>query len=496
MPLQPFFQLSKSSFIRGLQCEKSLYLHTHHKELRNPDDPNKQRIFARGTEVGELARELFPGGMNAAYGKDFSVSANLKRTKELLEADVPIIYEAAFVFNGVLAIADIAVRKGKKWSVYEVKSSSEVKDVHVNDAAIQYYVLNGAGFSIRDVSIVTLSKAYIRHGELEIQKLFHIQSVLKEVKNLQRPIPETVERFKKVLAAKSMPPIDIGIHCSQPYDCDFSNFCWKHIPDDSVFDIAGIRKTKAFDLYMRGIVKINDIPEKEKFSESQIIQINCAKKNIAVIETSVIQQFLRSLHYPLYFMDFESFMPAVPMYDNSRPYQQIVFQYSLHCQGKPNGKLLHCEFLADAKNDPREEFIKHLLNDTKKEGDILVYNNSFEGPRLKELARDFPQYKKELEERISRIKDLMVPFRQKALYHPQLKGSYSIKNVLPVLAPEFSYDHLPINHGGPAMSAYEQLLQETDMKKVLELRNDLLAYCKMDTLAMVKVVEGLKIIIK
>jgi hypothetical protein len=191
-------------------------------------------------------------------------------------------------------------------------------------------------------------------------------------------------------------------------------------------------------------------------------------------------------------MDFETFQPAVPMFDNSKPYQQIPFQYSLHYKKNKKSKIDHFEFLADAENDPRIKFIENLLRDTKTDGDILTYNKSFETLRLKEIAEAFPKYKKDIEERISRIKDLMLPFQKKYYYTGEMQGSYSIKYVLPALVPELSYENLEINEGGLASIAFESLYYETDLMRIAEIRQNLLEYCKLDTFAMVKLLEKLE----
>ncbi len=201
------------------------------------------------------------------------------------------------------------------------------------------------------------------------------------------------------------------------------------------------------------------------------------------------------INYPLYFMDFETFMPAVPLYDNSRPYQQIPFQYALFYKKDKNSEAQFYEFLGNPSEDARISFINSLLKNTKKKGDIIVYNKSFETTRLKEIARDFPEYADEIEDRISRIKDLMIPFQKKYYYKPEMKGSYSIKYVLPALVPELTYEGMPVADGGMAMIAYESLLHESDPQKIEAIRNNLLSYCKLDTYGMVKIWEELEKII-
>jgi len=210
-----------------------------------------------------------------------------------------------------------------------------------------------------------------------------------------------------------------------------------------------------------------------------------------VINKEAIANFLSDLNYPLFFMDFETFQPAIPLFDNSKPYQQIPFQYSIHIKEKNDGELKHFEFLAEPGEDTRVKFIEGLLKDIERKGDVIVYNKAFEITRLKEIARDFPEYSEEIEKLILRIKDLMIPFQRKYYYAPEMKGSYSIKAVLPSLVPELSYDELKIKEGGLASITFESLQTETDMIIIVETSEQLLEYCKMDTLAMVKILEKL-----
>ena len=193
-------------------------------------------------------------------------------------------------------------------------------------------------------------------------------------------------------------------------------------------------------------------------------------------------------------MDFETFQPAVPLFDNSKPYQQIPFQYSIHFKESKKSQLKHFEFLAEQGADPRKKFIEGLLRDTKNPGDIIVYNKTFEITRLKEIARDFPEYADEIEKRINRVKDLMIPFQKKYYYAPEMQGSYSIKYVLPALVPELSYDKLEINEGGLASIAYESLQMESDLMRIADIKQQLLEYCKLDTLAMVNILVKLELI--
>lgn len=487
-----FHNLSKSSFLKGMQCEKQLYLFIHHYDWQDPISEAQQAILDRGKNVGILARDLFPGGIDVAPQSPFQYAKSAELTLEKISEGIKVIYEASFIHDKVLVAVDILVKSGEKWKIYEVKNSTSISEIYKLDAAVQYYVLKKSGLDIADISIVYMNNQYIRQGELSIKKLFSIKSVLDIVIEQQGLIEEKIERFKKILKFRTIPEINIGPQCNDPYSCSFLSYCWNGIPEYSVFNISGLKTDKKFELFNRGILKIEGVPKDYNLSANQRIQVDSEISKKTIIDKKRIKEFLDSISYPLYFMDFETFMPAVPLYDNSRPYQQIPFQYSLHYQEDPNSDLKHFEFLADAKGDPRLPFIEKLLKDTESDGDILVYNQSFEMSRLKEIAKDFPQFIINIEERITRIKDLMLPFQKKYFYNPEMQGSYSIKKVLPALVPDLSYDDLVIAEGGAAMNAFEILIYETDQDKIEEIRTNLLEYCKLDTLAMVEILKAIR----
>jgi len=235
-----------------------------------------------------------------------------------------------------------------------------------------------------------------------------------------------------------------------------------------------------------------DIPGNFPLSPIQKLQIEGLRSGKSIWKKTEINDFVDSLQYPLYFLDFESFQPAVPLYDKSRPYQQIPFQYSMHLIEKEGSLPDHFEYLAEAGPDPRPLFTKQLIKDAGDLGDVLVYNKAFEKRILQDIIRDFPEFKKDLERIISRMQDLMVPFRKKLVYFPEMKGSYSIKNVLPALVPGYGYSDLEIADGGSASIAFQGLFNQTDPESIETTRQQLLNYCEMDTLAMVKILEAMK----
>lgn len=484
--------LSKSSFIRGVQCEKHLYLYKYHYNEMDQLSDMQRAIFKRGTDVGKLAQQLLPNGVDASPATQFEYDKAVRETKKLIEEKQKVIYEASFNFSDVLAVADIVVNDKAGLKVFEVKSSTSISETYIRDAALQYWVISNCGYKIKDFSITYINNQYVRNGELDLNELFITESVMKLILPLQKWVEENVNTFKKVLAKKSIPKIDIGEHCYDPYTCGFYEYCRKHIPENSVFDLSGVHLTKKYDFYRDGIIRLEDIPDNAKLSQSAKLQLDVYKSKKNIIDKKAIKEFLADLNYPLYFMDFETFQPAVPMFDNSKPYQQIPFQYSLHYKKNKKSKVDHFEFLAEAGTDPRIKFVEYLLRDTEGKGDILTYNKSFEILRLKEIADAFPKYKTEIEERINRVKDLMLPFQKKYYYTYKMQGSYSIKYVLPALIPELSYEKLEINEGGLASIAFESLYHETDLMRIADTRTNLLEYCKLDTFAMVKLLEKLE----
>ncbi len=490
------YTLSKSSFIKGIQCEKQLYLYKHHYDCHDPISKEQQAVFTRGKNVGILAQSLFPGGIDLSPANPFQYEKAVQLTKEKIESGINVFYEPSFIFNEVLVLVDILVRSQNGWHIYEVKSSTSVTDTFIKDAAIQYYVLSNYGLNIKDVSVIYLNNQYVRLGELDISNLFTVESVLDPVKELQGMINEKIITFKKILKSKSIPDINIGQHCNDPYPCSFLGYCWKNIPEYSVFNISRLKSDKKFELFNSGIVNIENIPDDYNLSGNQRLQVDVHKNKETIIDREGLKDFIDTVGYPLYFMDFETFMPAVPLYDNSRPYQQIPFQYALYYQKDKKSELEFYEYLGTPEADSRKAFIENLLESTKRKGDILVYNKSFEITRLKEIARDFPEYLDEVDERIDRIKDLMLPFQKKYFYKPEMMGSYSIKNVLPALVPDLSYEGMPVAEGGMAMIVYESLLYETDPIKRDEIRKNLLDYCKLDTYAMVRIWDKLNEYIK
>ena len=484
--------ISKSTFIRGLQCEKSLYLYKHHYNLKDPTPSSLQAVFDQGTNIGLLAQSLFPNGVDASPESHFKMGGSVGKTLDFISKGETTIYEATFLYNNVLAALDILVKDHDGWKAYEVKSSTKISDTYIKDAAIQYYTITNSGINLKDISIVYINNQYVKNGAIDINELFTVESVLDQVLDYLPRIPNEIKRLKNVIESPETPQVNIGPHCSDPYDCDFKGTCWKHIPEYSVFDISRLKSDKKFDLYNQGIVTLDQIDlSQTDLNPNQLLQVQSELNGSSHIDIDEIRNFTNGLNYPLCFLDFETIGPAVPIYDGSIPYQQLVFQYSLHIQETSTSETEHREYLAVPTEDPRIGFIEQLIHDCGSNGDILVYNIGFERGKLNDLINVFPKYSVDLSRIVNRLKDLMIPFQQKWYYTPEMRGRYSIKSVLPALVPELSYNDLDIKEGSTASNTFLSMVNGTFEGDVEKTRKQLLEYCKMDTQAMVKILDVL-----
>lgn len=480
--------LSKSLFLRGLQCHKSLFLKKYHPELCDEVSESQEILFKSGTNVGLFARQLFPCGIEIPF-ENLSLPEQIDLTRSEIEKSASTLYEPTFCFDKVFVKVDILHKEKEGWEIFEVKSATEVKDVNIFDTAIQYYVLQGLGLPISKASLVHINNEYVRMGDIEVYKLFATQDLTDIAKEKQSVVIEELKKQKLMLSSE-MPEIDIGEHCSDPYECDFQGYCWKHIPEDSIFSLKG-KGIDKFELYRNGIVDLKKL-NPEVLNDHQRMQLEATLKKKNFINREGVKEFLDSLWYPLHFLDFETFMTPIPLFNGTRPYQQIPFQYSLHFMKDKNAGLGHHEFLALPGVDPREALLQKLLGEVPDNACVVAYNSSFERNVLESMGDSFPQYKEKIERIVNNMRDLMVPFRNRDVYFWQMNGSYSIKAILPVLVPELSYEGLEISDGGKAMEAYGRMCESNEPTEVENIRKALLEYCKLDTLGMVRILERLK----
>ncbi len=480
--------LSKSLILKGMQCPKALYLAKHPPAFAFPPRPYLEAKFRSGNQVGLLAQQLFPGGTEIPYD-GLSVAEQVAQTRQLIDAGEQVIYEASFAFDGIFVKVDILVRDGDTWQIHEVKMGTSLKEVHCDDVAIQYYVLANCGLAISSAYLVHINNSYERQGQIDVQQLFAGEDVTDAAIARQAELPELIAELRHVLACIE-PDIDIGLHCNDPYECDFIPYCWQRIPEDSIFDLKG-RGIKKFDYYYRGILMLADVPLDE-LNAAQRNQVEATLNRQDSINPDGIREFLATLWYPLCHLDFETFDTPIPPFDGTRPYQKIPFQYSLHRQNRAGAEPVHSEYLVEPGHDPRRELAERLLAEIPADACVLTYNQAFEKGVLRNLAELFPDLADALNARVENVRDLMVPFRRRDVYRWQMRGSYSIKEVLPALVPDLSYDGMAVADGMAAMRAYHEMCALDNPVALAELRRGMLAYCCLDTLAMVRILGALE----
>ncbi len=416
------------------------------------------------------------------------------------------LFEPAFAIPGAYARADILVPTNSNgWDLLEVKSASNVWDdaartrintVYLQDIAFQLYVYRKAGLDVRHAFLVFLNRDYVRQGDIDVLQLFCRLDVTSLAEALLPSIPSQLATLCQMLQSPTVPEVGIGPRCSAPYDCSLMSHCWKDVPTDSIFTLYGAG-TNAWAWWNDGIIRVADLSPAGKYSSKQGIQITAERSQETHLDPPAIQRFLELLRYPLSFLDFETIMPAVPMFDGCRPYAQVPFQFSIHFQMSPAGEVTHLAYLADGWGDPRLGFLQALQASLRPEGSIVSYNSSFETSRLKELAKQLPAFATWIESILPRFNnaDLLQPFRSFALYHPGQHGSASIKAVLPAFT-DLSYEDLAIQEGGTASNQFLGILKGLIAKdEIPKVRENLSRYCERDTFAMVRLVERLRLII-
>lgn len=465
--------LTKSNYLSFLQCRKYLWLYKHRSDLLPTEIALRQaKMFDDGAEVEEYAYKLFAKVSGVVFQPTF------KDTKA-----------------GIMCRCDIIkYNKPKEVEIYEVKSSTEAKDYHLDDLAFQKTCLTKAGLTVTRTYLILANNQYVRQGAIEPKKLLKIEDVTAEVEERMEGLEERIAEALKVIKLKTEPDVRILKQCSHPFDCPFIPYCWAAVPTPSIYD-AGLNEKKLNTLLGLGIIHLKDVPagmitaSKKKFYESVLT----GKPHV---DRPAIAKWIKKLEYPLHFLDYETLDPAVPHFDGYRPYQQMPFQYSLHVIEKPGAKPLHYEYLETDQVDPVPALAETLSKQIGPKGSVIAWNMGFESGRNAEMAELLPAYAKFFKSVNKRMVDLGDPVKKGAYVHPDFLGSWSIKAVLPVMFPELSYEGL-VTDAGAACDYYPKLisgeLTPAERKETIAV---MLAYCKMDTWAMVRILEEMEELIK
>lgn len=495
--------LSKSRYCSAIQCPKMLWLKDRKPEAYDPSCMN-EAVLEKGHEVGDLARGLFGAYTEVPFGPLDQMRAD---TQRLIEEGTPVIAEASFAFDGLFCSVDILKNLGgKDVALYEVKSSTSVKPNYYQDAAFQQYVLTQLGYRVVSCNLVHLNNKYVRMGDLDLNQLFTIADITNEALALQPEVAANIDSIRTYMEQETEPAMALGMHCTQPYSCGFFGYCTKDLPKPNIFNVYGPHWDVRFELCNRGIVSYQDLADyyplglRPKLTDKQIFPVlHEVHKKPPIIKKAEIQAFLDTITYPVYFFDFESYAPAIPPYDNTRSNQHLVFQYSLHILEYEGAPLQHKEFLAQPGTDPRRAVAEQMCKDIPRDVCMLAWNKGFERGQIKTLAELYPDLRDHLMNLHEHFIDLRLPFQKHWYYCREMKGSDSIKAVLPALFPDdptLDYHNLEgVNKGDKAAAGYGQMAH-LGPEEQESLRKQLLAYCQLDTYAMVKILEKLKEICK
>ena len=484
--------ISKSKYMAGVQCLKRLYLLVHQPRLGVTKTAADFALMDQGRQVGKLARQLFPGGVEVRTGNPHEA---IRATQELIaNPDIPAIFEGAFEHDGVFVRVDILHRRRDgRWRLIEVKSSASMKEEHLEDVAIQYRVVSNCGVDVASCHLATVNRQYVfPGGDIDPWRFFRIRNLTRRVHSLQSKLVFQLRSEFRVLSMDAPPDLATGKHCVHPVVCEFYDHCNAPRPDDHIGYLPYIHANAVEELEEMGVESISEIPDDFPLGERQRRAATCVRTGEPWFARDELGEALNGLKYPLYFMDFETVNPAIPRFEGMRPYDHLLFQWSVHVQREPGAETEHCEFLAADRGDPRSEFIAALSNALEQLGSIVVYS-AFESQRLSELAAWLPEFAGRIKQLQRRLWDLL-PVVRSHVYHPRFAGSYSIKNVLPALVPGMTYKGMEVANGQDAGLAWESLVRGVlDQAERERIRKALLNYCGQDTLALLRLHEVLRV---
>jgi len=482
--------LSKSKIIAYRQCPKRLWLEVHHPELR-VDSAATQASFQVGHQVGEIARQIYdPSGDGVCIdiAKD-GFKAAFEQSARLIEAGDRPVFEAGFKSSNTIALADVmlpAADGGRvSWKMVEVKSSTSVKGYHRDDVAVQSFLARAMGIELSSVSVACIDSSWVYPGGNDYRGLLAESDLTEETLDRSGEVSSWISEAHQIAASNTEPEVETGDQCSTPFECGFCGYCNRNKPTPE-FPVAWLprlspKQRRTFK--DAGVEDLRDVSEHLLGPKQRLVRDHTLRGTV-FFDREAAKKALRGYGSPAYFLDFETCNMPVPVWAGTRPYQQIPFQFSLH---KLADSLEHSHFLDISGQDPSRPFAVAVIEACGSAGPVFVYNAKFEKMILRQLATRFPDIAPGLDAVIARVVDLL-PIAEKCFYHPSQCGSWSIKSVLPAAVPDLSYEQLDgIKDGGMAMSAFAEAIHpDTSLERKEEIRTQLLAYCCLDTLAMVE----------
>lgn len=473
--------INKTLFLNTLFCP------TYGWMVKNNHIPTDKSLSAQmrieeGLEIHHRAQNLYPDRL--VINNTHIFTAAQKTIQVIIDKNIPVIYEATFIVDNYVTKADILVREKEGWHLFEIKSSVNLKEELIDDVAYTAMIINKSGLKVVKYSLFLLSKNY-RLG-MSDKDLFVEKDITKEVSLKMQLFSSYCQEVNKTLFSKTTPTPTLSIDCKT---CEIFDTCVGKGIVNHIFDLPRLHKNKFYRLVDLGIFSIEDIPDDFELTDNQTVVWQSIKNEKPVVQPGLKKE-LEKVVFPAYYLDFETIQTAIPLYPNIAPFTQIPTQYSLHQCSAPGQIINHYEYLAEPSRDCRRELAERLIADCGKKGTIFEYSN-FEQNIISGLIDEYPDLQIPLQAILHRIIDLCSIVR-KYYYHPDFHGSYSIKDVLPVMVNDMGYDDLNISEGGEAMAVFAYMAKGKYNKQEMQTkRNELLEYCKVDTLAMVRVHEKL-----
>lgn len=483
--------LSKSKLLAYRQCPKRLWLEVHGPKSPQPSDQVLAR-FKVGHEVGKIAQKIYD---TKSKGVVFDPQVEgydqvVARTEKLIGAPHPM-FEAGFAADGVRAYIDVMLplrRKGQQvWRMVEVKSSSKIKDAYADDIAIQTFIARASGVPLDSVALAHIDGQWVYPGGEDYQGMLKEVDFTEEAFRREEEVKEWIAAAQAIVRKRKEPAIDVGGHCTDPYPCAFLDYCQR---DAAVveYPVAWLpKKSNKLTSFIEGdgVTDLREMPDEFLNSQQLCVKTHTLAGTV-YFDTTGAAAALAPHRLPAFFLDFETINLTVPIWKGTRPFQQTPFQFSLHRLSR-TGKLTHRDFLNLSGKDPAKQFAEALIAACGERGPVFVYSG-FESGRIRDLTERFPSLARPLLAINERIVDLL-PIARKHYYHPEQHGSWSIKSVLPTIAPDLHYDTLDgVQDGGMAMAAYLEAIQpETATARKDEIERQLLDYCRLDTYAMVRI---------
>lgn len=495
--------INEQLFIQFLNCKRDAWIKLNQPEIYNKFKKEEENIIdSKQIEgINDQIRKKF---YNSSYSYKIvndNLDIALSSTKKYIALKIPFIFKAVFEHNNIRINCDILEfdKITKKWNIYQILYCSNLKaQKYLDKAKLQFLVLKNCGLSIKDVFIIYLNKEYTLIDKIDLKQLFLIKNITQEIEKNILITQENIKQARSILLNSNFK----NIHCECIYKtksnhCTTFKYSHKYIPAYSIYDISNIHYKKIATLIDKSIYEIENITEKFKFSTNQQLQIKVYKANQPIIKKDLIKKEIKSLEYPLYFLDYETYSNPIPIFKGFKSYMRIPFQFSLHIQRSPNASLEHFEFLHTSKTDPSLDLIKKLYQHIENTGNIIVWYKSFEAKVNEELGDRHKEFKEFLNNINNRIYDLMLIFKgekgeEPKYIHPKFKGSASLKKVLPALVPECSYAEMSIQDGASASKAWFKMVYDPLFpKEKLKIKKALETYCYLDTYAMYKILDHL-----